>query len=983
MVRQVRRLVRASGSAVLLAAPPAVLWRLGGSPLPSSPPSREQFASWVRQPLAPGFVHGVFLLAGWLVWAALAAAAAVEVYGWAARHQRRLPRLAIPRPLRALTATMLGAATVTASAGCSAAAPAHAATAAGDTAGPDQPTATTAPGRAGPVQAAPAPAGGPVYRVVRGDRMWSVADRFLHDPRRYTEIAALNPRYAAAYDNFPDHIEPGDELRLPRRARDVGARAHARGTLTTTPPRRPARPNAPPGTHAAPHPAAHPTAPGDDGVAGTPAPAAPVAPTPTGPAPAGTASHPSAPARRGQDRPGVTLTGDSWVDLGLAAAVAAAATAVWKLRRRRYTPRPSAARPRLDDPDLAPMPAVVTRMRRGLRAPVPDEDADDAGLDDLLDDTDDVTAGTADDADTDADPPGDAGHEQRADRTAVLSVPALGNPMLAAWPPAGLGLTGPGADAAARGFLASALAAGGVDDPHGRACVVLPAATAATLLGAAAVNTPDTPRLTVTGDLAEALQLLEEQTLHRTRLVYGHEVDDVAQLRQADPSEEPLPPILLLADGTGPHERARIAALLAQGQRLDIHGILLGDWPDGTTVAVAADGTTTPADDGRARHGAHPADVGRLAVLTAAEAAALLPTLAESHTGLPQPPAPIQPPSRTPATAEPTSAATGRQPGQPLQADPVAAETADSTVVEPPTRHPVAGGVTGPRASSNADTLDTPTGPGQPCGDGQDADDGEGTDEDGPGVVAVRVLGRPAIVGADPGEPLRAKALELLVYLVARDGDATVDAIIEDLVPDATLSKAPHRIHTYVYALRKALRRTGGPGTYLTHPRHRYVLNRDAVDVDLWRMRDALAEAETATGQARVAALRRAVAEYGGPFADRARYEWAEPYREAVRRQALDAHLALADALADQPEQALAVLDAAIAHDPYAEPLYQAAMHRHADLDDIDAVAARLAELTRRLDDLDAEPADETTELAATLTDDVRRRARRTPGATA
>jgi hypothetical protein len=66
------------------------------------------------------------------------------------------------------------------------------------------------------------------------------------------------------------------------------------------------------------------------------------------------------------------------------------------------------------------------------------------------------------------------------------------------WPPAGLGLTGPDVQGAARGFLAAALAAGGLDDPPGRSQVVMPAATAATLLGAAAVRLPDTPRLTVT-----------------------------------------------------------------------------------------------------------------------------------------------------------------------------------------------------------------------------------------------------------------------------------------------------------------------------------------------------------------------------------------------------------------------------------------------------------------------------------------------------
>ncbi|MFD0518965.1 hypothetical protein [Paractinoplanes durhamensis] len=35
---------------------------------------------------------------------------------------------------------------------------------------------------------------------------------------------------------------------------------------------------------------------------------------------------------------GVSLTGGSWLDLGLAAAVTAAVALVWAHRRRRYTP---------------------------------------------------------------------------------------------------------------------------------------------------------------------------------------------------------------------------------------------------------------------------------------------------------------------------------------------------------------------------------------------------------------------------------------------------------------------------------------------------------------------------------------------------------------------------------------------------------------------------------------------------------------------
>lgn len=96
----------------------------------------------------------------------------------------------------------------------------------------------------------------------------------------------------------------------------------------------------------------------------------------------------------------------------------------------------------------------------------------------------------------------------------------------------------------------------------------------------------------------------------------------------------------------------------------------------------------------------------------------------------------------------------------------------------------------------------------------------------------VTVLGSPAIAGAGPG--LRAKSLELLVYLAAHDGQARRDAIIEDLLPDAPTSRAAARLHTYVWDLRH-----------------------ETLQVDLWRMRQAIhTAAHTKDPSERIAALR-------------------------------------------------------------------------------------------------------------------------------
>src|SRR5439155_13971374 len=172
--------------------------------------------------------------------------------------------------------------------------------------------------------------------------------------------------------------------------------------------------------------------------------------------------------------------------------------------------------------------------------------------------------------------------------------------------------------------------------------------------------------------------------------------------------------------------------------------------------------------------------------------------------------------------------------------------------------------------------------------------------------------------------------------------------------PDVPASKAPGRLYTSISDLRTVLRRTGGRGTYLTHPNQRYALNHDTVEVDLWRMRTAIRDAEHATDPAeRITALRRVTDTYAGHLAEGADYEWIEPYREAVRRQALDAYLALADALAGRPAEQVTVLDAAIRHNPYVEELYQQAMRARAALGLTDAIRTLRRAVTLALGEID------------------------------
>ena len=96
-----------------------------------------------------------------------------------------------------------------------------------------------------------APTGSMVYEASHGDWVWHVAERFLGDPLRYSEIAKLNlqlvEKYGAA---FPDHLEPGETLYLPADAHDQGSREHATGVARST---APTAPGDSPGTSPAPH----------------------------------------------------------------------------------------------------------------------------------------------------------------------------------------------------------------------------------------------------------------------------------------------------------------------------------------------------------------------------------------------------------------------------------------------------------------------------------------------------------------------------------------------------------------------------------------------------------------------------------------------------------------------------------------------------------------------------------------------------------
>jgi DNA-binding SARP family transcriptional activator len=979
----VARLVKAALLVAILAGIPYGLLTQVGPPLPHTLPTVDQIGHALTAPVSDTIVLNLLALALWVLWAAFVVSFVVEVVS-AIRGVPR-PRLGPIAPMQTLagwliagvTAGVLVAAPVLAVAGH--AAPATANITAPTRIAPATYAPASVPGSTSPIVATRSPALStvdgthlaltsavtaaprapatklPVYQVERGDWLGGIAERFLGDFDRYPEIRDLNPDLIPdrTGPHGPDHIEPTWRLILPADAHDHGTQRHATGRLVVTP-QAPTNPSPDPGTSpggstpgpatptapATPTPSATATVPATptpspsthaastadpDGVVSAPSAAGP---SPSGqPSPATTGSPQAAPST---DPPattehdhgsGVQLPG-GWVGIPFAAALVAAAAMVWLRRRHRYVPKPLATAPTLDDPDLQPLPPVVNRLRRAVREQAPEQLHPPQPYQPT------VAEYTSSDADERAElpPVGPSG----------LDLAGVGDRV----PVGGLGLIGPGADPAARALLVATLSTGSPADPDARGQVVIPADALTTLLGAQAVQVGPIPRLTVTPNLSEALMRVEELLIERRRLLQEYQAADLADMRAADPFHPPMPPVLLLSETPPTELRARLTTTLHLGAPLQISAVLLGEWPRGDTLTVRPDGHTTGGD------------TERLAALDVPTTLQLLAVVQEAHTGQPANTVPMEAPPgadlAAPA-ADPSTALPVANTDDPPPSEPIA--LADAAAAQSPADGEA------PRGASAA---------------GDDTSSAERRRSRRP-PVRIQLLGEPTILDRDgaPVQGLRHHARELLLYLTVHRSGANLSQIMEAFWPDAKVRRAGERLSTEVSNLRGRIRQAAGDKDIqpVVNPGSRYHLDPNLLDIDVWRLVDALHEAAATTDPAsRIPALRAAVEAHTGALAAGYDYDWIEQPREQIRRHGVRARLQLADLLAGtEPRTAAELTQAAAELDPINEDLARRAMRAQAHIGHRAGIRQQLQRLRDALDDIDEEPSGETIALAAQL----------------
>ena len=927
----VRGLGALAALVLLLAGIPAGLVVVGGSPVPHTVPAWDQITATLTQADTGNTLFlATIKVIGWIAWLLFTEVTVTEIAGYLnGRPARRQPGAIRPMQHLARDLVAMAALIVTATA-----------PAAGSTTAPlAHPTVATGLPAAELAGAAPIPMASASQRPPRlaaahhrsvdvmathpwrtqiikhGDTLWAIARTATGSGTKFPAIFNASEHLTQPHGlpplTDPDRIFPGQHITIPNS-----------DTKQPEPPRSPAPPHlrttpAPqPGQHHLPHvpassrPAT--TSPRTASPPTTPAPqAAPSSAPPRSPAPVTSRTSPHSDEVHRRTPNTVTLPTGAYVSLGLATAISVALAATRLHRRRRRSL--STEWPEATDTTPA-TPAPVAALRKAHldtytdQGNLPPSDIDLVAENSASPAPTHITGGTTRDG-------------------GELPVELAG---------LSLGVTGPGATAVVRALVIELLA----KSSRYRVELVIPEPDANTLFAGSGLDSTElataVSSLLVPRSLAAATIQLEAEFVHRARLMEATDQPDVSSLRINEPGE-PLPAVVLIA--AVPDSSDALRAILQLGRPYCIGGLLLGEWSDGTTVHVTADGTIDQAhgQDAAVWTGA------RLFHVTPTDASGMLQTIRTAH-GAPDP----EPASGT--TASPSAPKANDSKPSPATAPTGApASPAGTTMAPAPPRPPGESGEQDPRPVQ-LHLL---------------------------GPIRIEVSGQPVTTG------LRRITRELLTYLALHPAGITREQGIDALMPDRDLDAGTTMFHTAINNTRKVLRTLTGTREpmFVIHAEGRYRLDPTLIDADLWQLQSLLEHAQrTKTDTDRIETLARVPDLYTGEFAEDLTFEWAEAERERLRRNATDALAYLAHLTQnDHPEQALAALEQAIDHDPYAEPLYQAVMRTQARLGHTDAVRRSYQLLKNRLADLDTEPTEPTHRLLLDLLKTTPHAARREP----
>lgn len=612
---------------------------------------------------------------------------------------------------------------------------------------------------------------------------------------------------------------------------------------------------------------------------------------------------------REQDTSGLDLWNGAFVSLLLAGVISAAIVSARIWRRRHY---------RIGSRDRADLNRPIAPVIRALRAAHSDAEVE-PDLEEVevvkysspirTHDTENWAVGRDESASTRA--------GVRGGRELALNLAST----------RGLGLLGPGATAAARSLLLHLLAQHVHDSAPVR--VLLPVPDLRLVFdGADVACMPST--VIVVDSFDDALDEMEAELVTRTR----HRVDET--------TPRSPPGTLVLLGSPAAYAERRLQAVLDNGSSFGMAGILLGQWSPGATVRVRLDGTVSATSSGLGDSltGA------RLFTLPVADATELLTVLRDTE-GLRDP---------DHRDAEPDANLTQLESTSPP-------DSADDARPEPlpprqfPDVQPAPTGAAAPRpAQAQSDEQAKEPLPHRP--------------------LTLCVLGRIAVVlhtGGDDqelGRALTPKQREVLTYLALHPDGARRDALNDAIWPDARPPRPFNSLHNTLSLLRRTLTNaTDGVITdVIRHDDGRYQLDSELITTDFEQFQAALQASRTSSGIGTLAPLSEAIQLYRGDLAEDLIAEWVEPYRESIRRDALDAFSASIRLHSDiDPATALSRLEQARKLDRYNEGIYRDIIRMQARLGQCDTIPRTIALLARTLDDIGQQPSSDTLNLAEFL----------------